>query len=206
MLSIFLTSAYAPFAVTFVIMIGLGLIEAIGLGIGQFDVPADLDGDVEAGNVLGWLGFGEKLPILIWLTSFLACFTISGIAAQQIATSLTGEAVSWPVACLIAAGGAVALNRFAAKGLTRLMPGYESTSIRADDLVMRRGTILEGAARRGHPARARVIDQFKQAHYVMVEPHNDGDIIAQGETALLVRKEGVTFFAVPDVDTDLRSL
>ena len=76
----------------------------------------------------------------------------------------------------------------------------------AEDLIMRRGVILEGAARRGHPARAKVLDQHKQAHYVMVEPHNDDDIIAQGETAMLVRKEGTIFFGLPDVHPTLRPI
>jgi IS4 transposase len=52
-------------------------------------------------------------------------------------------------------------NRFASRGLARIMPGYESTIISTDDLIMRRGTILEGTARRGRPARAKVVDQHK---------------------------------------------
>ena len=35
MFAIFLTPAYAPFAIAFVVMIGIGLIEAIGLGLGR---------------------------------------------------------------------------------------------------------------------------------------------------------------------------
>ena len=71
---------------------------------------------------------------------------------------------------------------------------------------MRRGTILEGTARRGQPARAKVVDQHGQAHYVMVEPHNDSDVVAPGETALLVRRAGPTFFVVPDVSPSLRAI
>jgi hypothetical protein len=40
----------------------------------------------------------------------------------------------------------------------------------------------------------------------MVEPHHDEDIIAQGETALLVRREGSTFFVLPDTHTTLRPI
>jgi hypothetical protein len=48
-----------------------------------------------------------------------------------------------------------------------------------------------------------VLDQHKQAHFIMVEPQYDSDIIGTGETALLVRKEGNIFFGLPDVNTTL---
>jgi hypothetical protein len=204
MFDIFLTPAYAPFAIAFVVMLGIGLIEAIGLGIGQFDAGPDVD--LDAGGVLDWLGIGSGLPILIWLTALLACFTLGGVALQQAATAFTGAPLPWG----IAAAGALLLggvaNRFAVAGLTRIMPAYESSAISTDDLLGRRGTILEGTARRGRPARARVIDQHRQAHYVMVEPHHDDDVVAQGETALLVRRTGAIFYALPDVDGTLRPL
>ena len=194
-----LSAEYAPFAFAFVIMLGVGLIEAIGLGAGQFDVDSGPNGD--SGSALEWLGIGSGLPILIWLTSLLACFTLVGVAVQQTITFLFGGPLHWVPAAGIALGIGGLLNGFVAGGLARLMPSYESTVISVDDLIMRRGTILEGSARRGHPALAKVIDQHKQAHYVMVEPHHDTDILSQGETGLLVRKDGGTFYVTPDSDT-----
>jgi hypothetical protein len=108
---------------------------------------------------------------------------------------------------LVATGATVipglAVNSLAARSIARIFPNYESSIISADDLVMRRGVILEGIARRGHPARAKVLDQHKQAHFVMVEPQYDNEIIETGQTALLVRKEGNVFFGLPDIDTAL---
>lgn len=204
MLDVFLTPAYAPFTFAFVVMLGIGLIEAIGLGVGQFDL--DADADLHGGHMLDWLGVGAGLPILIWLTALLGCFTVSGVAVQQIATALTGAPLHAGIASVAGAVIGGVLNRFAAAGLARIMPTFESTAISTDDLIMRRGTVLEGAARRGRPARARVVDQHRQAHYVMIEPHDDADVIAQGETALLVRREGVVFFAIPDTNTTLRPI
>ena len=204
MFSLFLTPDYVPFTVAFVVMFGIGLLEAIGLGFGSLDLHADIGGDVDGPDLLGWLGLGDGLPILIWLTSLLGCFTLSGVVIQQVATGVFGA----PLHGGIASGGAAVIgligNIFAARGLARIMPGYESTVVSVEDLLMRRGTILEGTARRGHPARAKVIDQHGQAHYVMVEPHNDSDVVAPGETALLVRRAGPTFFVVPDVSPTLR--
>ncbi|RZL58834.1 MAG: DUF1449 family protein [Sphingomonas sp.] len=202
MFTIFLTPAYAPFAVAFVVMIGIGLIEAIGLGLGHLDVHAEADG----GGVLDWLGLGHELPILIWLTSLLGCFTLTGIAIQQAATMITSSPLDWR----LAAGGALLagalLNTLAANGLARIMPGFETSVISTGDLLRRRGTILEGVARRGSPARAKVVDKYGQAHFIMVEPHDDEDAIAAGETALIVRRDGTLFYALPETSGLLQSI
>ena len=203
MFDLFLTPAYVPFTIAFVVMLGIGLIEAIGLGVGHLDlhggIEAGADGDIHGGGLLDWLGLGE-LPILIWLTSLLACFTVIGIAVQQTASAMIGG----PVPATAAAGGAfvgaLLLNTVVANGLARIMPGFETTAISSDELVRLRRTVLEGVARRGQPARAKIVDRFGQAHYVMIEPHEDAGSIAQGETALLVRREGSIFFGLPDVN------
>lgn len=193
----FLAPAYFPFAIAFVVMIGIGVIEAVGLGLGHLDLHADAGTDMD-GGVLDWIGLGNELPILVWLTSLLGCFTIAGVAIQQAATGWFGA----PLSPLPAAGGALAigalLNIGAAKGLARIMPGFETTAISTDDLLRRRGVVLEGTARRGAPARAKVVDQYGQAHFVMVEPHDDLDEVPAGETALLVSRKDQLFFVVRD--------
>ena len=205
MLPQLLTPAYLPFAIAFVVMIGIGLIEAVGLGLGHLDLDAEVGADGHQG-VLDWLGLGSELPILIWLTSLLGCFTIVGIAIQQGAAALVGAPLPWTLASggALVAGGL--LNTLAANGLARIMPGFETSVISTDDLLRRRGTILEGTARRGMPARAKVVDQHGQAHFIMVEPHDDTDTIGTGEMALLVRRDGKLFFALPDRNTLLQSI
>ena len=200
-----LTPDYAPFAIAFVVMIGIGLIEAIGLGFGHLDLHGGIDADAD-GGLLGWLGLGRELPILIWLTSLLGCFALVGLAIQQVASAFTGAPLHWGLAVGSAAVVGSMLNTLAANGLARIMPGFETSAITTDELLRRRGTILEGAARRGSPARAKVVDQHGEAHFIMVEPHQDEGSIAQGETVLLVRREGNMFFAVPDRDPLLRSI
>lgn len=205
MLALLLTTPYLPFAIAFVVMIGIGLIEAVGLGLGTLDPDIDLGLDPHEG-LLEWLGLGDELPILIWLTSLLGCFTFTGLALQQVATALAGEPLQW----WLAGGGALIvgglLNTLVANGLVRIMPGLETTVISTDDLLRRRGTILEGTARRGSPARAKVVDQHGQAHFVMVEPHDDADTLSSGDIALIVRREGKLFFGLPEADKLLQSI
>lgn len=207
MFDLLLSPAYAPFAIAFVVMLGIGLIEAVGLGLGHLDLDTDIDshGGDAGPDLLGWLGLGRGLPILVWLTSLLACFTVAGFAVQQVATAAFGAPLHAAIASAAALLIGGAANIFVAAGLARVFPGFESTAIDAEELLRHRGIVLEGAAARGRPARAKVVDGFGQAHYVMIEPHHDEDVIAQGEVALLVRKEGQVFFAVPDVNSLLRT-
>jgi hypothetical protein len=188
-----LTPNFAPFAISFFLMIGVGLIEAVGLGLGDTDIDAPVD--TPDASFLSWMGLGNGIPILIWLTCFLGCFTVAGLAIQQSAIAAIGGPLAWPLAAVGALGVGGFVNRFVARKFARLVPAYETTIISSDDLIMRRGTILEGAARRGHPARAKVIDQ-----------HNEDQVIAEGEVALLVRKEGNIFFGLPDEHPTLRPL
>lgn len=207
MLALFLTSDYAIFSAAFIVMLGIGLIEAVGLGIGHFDLDGSIDGNgIDAPDMLGWLGLKRGLPILVWLTSLLGCFTIAGVAVQQIATALIGTPLHWAGASVVALAIGGSANGVVSRSFARILPEYESTIIDTDDLIMRQGVVLEGAARRGHPTRAKVVDQHGQAHYVMVEPHHDGDVIGKGETALLVRRDGTIFFAQPEDSAVFRSI
>jgi len=61
-----------------------------------------------------------------------------------------------------------------------------------------------GTARAASPARAKVKDAFGQPHFVMVEPHQPGTELAEGETVLLVRREGQLFFGVAYENPNLR--
>ena len=172
--------------IAFVVMIGIGLIEAIGLGVGHLDLHADLDADVDGPALLDWLGLGSRLPILIWLTSLLACFTLAGVAMQQIATAWSSARRCTGA---IAAGGALVvggvLNGFVAAGLRT-----DHADLRIHrDLQRRADHAAAGRCWRALPGAAippgpRSSISIGQVHYVMVEPHNDDDVVAQGETGL----------------------
>ena len=77
-----------------------------------------------------------------------------------------------------------------------IMPKDETTAIGLDGLVRRDAEIQIGTARAGSPARAKVIDVHGQAHFVMVEPHDQTLALNAGDTVLLVRREGQTFYGV----------
>jgi hypothetical protein len=191
-LALLTAPANLPFAVALALMLMIGLVEAIGLGGSAVELEADVDGDA---GLLAWLGLG-RLPLLIVLVVFLALFGIIGLVVQQVASGLAGA----PLPPLLASGGAalaaLPLTGVAGRGLARVLPRDETTAVPLDSLVGRTGAIVTGEARSGCPARARVADRHGQAHYVMVEPDNAGQIFREGETVLLVRRDAETFRAI----------
>jgi hypothetical protein len=181
--------ANLPFAVSLALMLLIGVIEATGLFSSAIDLHIDHDGGAAW---LGWLGLG-KVPLLVVLVVFLALFGLSGLVIQQLAFTITGS----PLSVLLASGTAVLtalpLTGIAARGLSRILPRDETTAVPLEALVGRIGTITLGEASQGSPARLRVEDRHGQAHYVMVEPDNSGEIFREGESVLLVDRQAELF-------------
>jgi membrane protein implicated in regulation of membrane protease activity len=134
------------------------------------------------------------------LVVFLAFFGMAGLAIQQFAADLSGAPLSPWLASAAAIAAALPLTGVGARGLARIMPQDETTAVSLDTLVGRRGTITIGTARKGSPAQARVRDAYGQSHYVMVEPHDEAHPISEGETVLLVRRDGNIFTGLGEAD------
>lgn len=205
MLEQLLTPGYIVFTISFVLMLGIGLVEAVGLGIGQLDLDADV-AQPDSPAFLEWLGISSGLPVLVWITSLLACFTLTGLVLQQSIQTLFGAPLHGAIAAAIALVIGLVANAYFSGVLAHFIPEFESTAIAREELLRCRATVTEGSARRGSPARAKVVDQHGQAHYVMVEPHNDSDVIVQGATGLLVRRDDRLFFVLPEDSTPLSAI
>ena len=205
MLEQLLTPAYFVFTASFVLMLGIGMIEAVGLGIGHLDLDVDV-AEPDGPALLEWLGISSGLPILVWITSLLACFTLAGLIIQQSAQALFGSPLHVAVAVVVALVLGLVANAYFSGIVARFFPEFESTAISREQLLRCRATVLEGTASRGRPARAKVIDHHGQAHYVMVEPHDDSGTLEQGETGMLVRKDGQLFFVLPEQSTLLTTI
>ncbi|HCW61597.1 MULTISPECIES: YqiJ family protein [Sphingobium] len=177
------------FVSAFALMLVIGLVQAMGLG---GDADLNLDGDAD---LLGWLGFGH-LPLLALIALFLTLFSVIGLIGQQAAHDLIGAMLSPWIAVPVAGALALPATGLAARALAPLLPRDHSTAIPIEHLVGSHAVIVTGRAYAGSPARARVQDHHGQHHYVMVEPDNDGQQLEEGETILLVRREGQLFRAI----------
>lgn len=189
-----------PFVIAFGALAVLAVLQLTGVseaieGASEFDSPDGLEvgGFGEALTTL--LGLG-RVPLLIWLAALLFVFAVVGVIGQAVLIGALGAPLSAGWAALLAGGAALPLNSLAMRPLGAIMPKDETTAIELDDLVRRDAEIQIGTARAGSPARAKVIDMHGQAHFVMVEPHDQTLALNAGDTVLLVRREGQTFYGV----------
>lgn len=189
-----------PFVLALAALGVIALVQVTGLG-DVIDGAADFDADggLDAGGfgeaLMALLGLG-RVPLMIWLASLLLTFGAIGLIGQNLIAGLLGAPLSAGWAALIAGGAALPLNSLAMRPLGAILPRDETTAIPLDDLVRRDAEIQIGTARAGSPARAKVVDLHGQAHFVMVEPHDASTELQAGDTVLLVRREGQTFYGV----------
>jgi hypothetical protein len=186
-----------PFAAALVLMALLGLLQVLGLGglLGDSDVDTDTDGGFADGMV-SFLGLG-RVPLMVWLVSFLLMFAALGVGIQALADAFLGAPLDRWVAAAIAAVAALPVTGVLVRPLAAILPGDETSAVGLDSLVGRRARIVTGRASAGNPARAEVHDHHGRPHYVMVEPHEAGSEMLEGDDLLLVRRESETFYGVP---------
>ena len=186
-----------PFAAALVLMALLGVLQVVGLGsvFGDTDLDADPDGGF-ADGLVSFLGLG-RVPLMVWLVSFLLMFAALGVGIQALADALLGAPLDRWVAAAIAAVAALPVTGVLVRPLAAILPGDETSAVGLDSLVGRRARIVTGRASAGNPARAQVHDRHGRPHYVMVEPHEAGSEMLEGDDLLLVRRESETFYGVP---------
>jgi hypothetical protein len=207
LLSFLGASENVAFVSAILLMLLIGVVQLIGLG-GDFHADAHVDVHVDADahlDLLGWLGVG-RLPLLMLLVTFLAIFGITGLVAQQVIADLTGAPLTPWIAVPAVAVASLPLTGLMARGLARILPRDHTTAVPLEALLGRPAQIVTGRASAGSPARARAEDPFGQMHYVMVEPDVADQIFEEGETVLLVRREGECFRAISRGDYHLPRL
>ncbi len=189
-----------PFLIAFGALAVIAMLQVTGVseaieGAGEFDSPDGLEMGGLGDAITTLLGLG-RVPLLIWLAALLFVFGTVGVVGQSVVSNLLGAPLPAGWAALAAGAAALPLNSIAMRPLAAIMPKDETTAIGLDELVRRDAEIQIGTARTGSPARAKVIDVHGQAHFVMVEPHDQTLELNAGDTVLLVRREGQTFYGV----------
>lgn len=217
MLELITADQNLPFAVALVVMLAIALLEGVALLLGAGlsnllesllpDLDLDVDGpDVQGPGLmsqfLGWLYFG-KIPFLVVLILLLTFFGICGLLIQSFLNELVGRMLPGGLAAVPALLIALPLVRWSANGIARVLPQETTEAVSSDSFIGRVAVITLGTARVGSPAQARLKDRFGQTHYVMVEPADAETEFPTGSHALLMRRKGSLFVAVPNPYTEL---
>lgn len=194
-----------PFAGAAILLIFIALAQLIGMGDifdgadADIDVDLDADLDVQGGGLinsaLSLLGLGH-VPFLVWLAVLLFAFAGIGVAIQQTLIGMLGAPLPGWLAAIGAGAAALPVTGALTRPLARILPQDETSAVGLGSLLRRDAEIQIGEASAGSPARAKVIDAHGQPHFVMVEPNDPETTLKQGETVMLVRREGETFYGV----------
>lgn len=195
-MSLFSTTDTLPFAIALALLIFLAIIEVLGLlfasspshWLDSIMPHADLDGP----NALDWLHVG-KVPVLVLLILLLTGFSLSGYAIQMTVQTVLGHTLPAWLVCIPAVFLGLTNASLFGGIVARLIPSDETSAVSEQSLMGQTAVIIQGLARRGAAAQAKVVDQHGHAHYVLVEPEADDESFNEGETVLLLSKKGVHF-------------
>jgi hypothetical protein len=200
-----------PFTVAACLMLLIAVVEGIALVVG-----ANLSESIEQAlpnpwdnvhgtfdKLLGWLYVG-RVPFLVLVVLFLASFALTGFSLNLVVHRLLGTWVPTIVSVPVAFVVTLPIVRVLASGLARLIPQDQTFAVSFDTLVGRVATIVNGTARPGYPAQAKVPNEHGQTLYVMVEPETEGVTFQSGERVLLTKQiSGSRFAAVVNPWPDL---
>lgn len=187
-----------PFGVGFALIVGLALVEGLGMLVALSPSSAvdhwlpDFHGDSALDQWLGWLHLG-KVPALVLLLLFLTGYTVFGYSLQLVAQGLWGAYLPAWLAGTLAVPAGLATVRGLGALIAHIIPRDESSAISDQTLLGRVGVISGGVARRGLAAQARVRDSLGRPHYLMVEPDLEADVFEEGTQVLIVRKVGAFY-------------
>lgn len=200
------------FSVSLCLMLLLGIFECLLLVLGassqgfldQF-IPDDIGNSKSLGidletdqslfvQFLDWLYLG-RIPVLIWLIIFLTVYALFGFAMQALYFSFIQQYLPIWIAAPASLFLCMPLVRIVAATIAKILPKDETTAIYSDELIGRTALIILGEARQNYPAQAKVLDQFGQTHYILVEPELN-ITFSQGQEVVLTQKTVNGFQAI----------
>ncbi|MFY8106944.1 MAG: OB-fold-containig protein [Elstera sp.] len=199
----FTAASTAPFGVAALLLVGLVLLEAVGLLFALNpsalldDLLPDVESDGALGSLLGWLHVG-RVPVLVLLLVLLTGFSLGGYAVQRVSVSVLGDYLPGALASLAALPLGLLSVRWFGTAVGRLVPQDESSAVSEASFIGRGGLITGGIARHGMAAQALVKDHHGRSHYLMVEPDTDGDQFAIGTPIIIVAKQGAFYRGIRD--------
>jgi hypothetical protein len=194
----------SAFTLSMMLVIGIGLVEAFGLVSGFYMCGAleswlpDLAYGSESGSLsklYSWLNVG-RVPILMLIIMALTLFAVSGFILQCTSKSLTHAYMPAALANGLAFCLTIPALRFFTAQLQRIMPKDESQAVSEDSFIGRSATITFGEANMKRFAEAKLKDEFGKTHYVQVYPDRQEETFHQGESILIVRREGPYYFGI----------
>ena len=199
-----------PFAVAFATVLGLGVLEGLGLLFSASPTHAvehslthffpHMDhanhADADSVSVLGWLHFG-RVPLLVLLLLFLSAFAVGGYAFQWVVQASSGSFAPLWLATSAAAVEAVAVVRVAGGALAKLIPADESSAVSDASFIGSAATVTSASAQEEDASVASVLDVHGRKHFLLVTPEQGSPALVDGMQATVLAKVGARYVVKP---------
>lgn len=177
-----------PFSSALVLMIGLGVVSAIGIDFEpDLDVGGDPSPDPAGLGPINWINPG-KMPMLAALALFLLIYGLMGYAGQQITEKAYGAMLPSLAAGIIISIPAYLTWNAVSRFVGRILPRDHSEATLLSGLKGRKGEIQTGVATNTRAASAMFKDHYGTRHYLMVHMALPGEQAAAGEAVYLLEQ------------------
>lgn len=185
-MSWFLSDALQPFSIAAAILLGLVLIEVVGLMTGSSASQAMQDPEFGelADTALGWLNLG-RVPLFMLLMLLLGTFAVSGMVLQALAEPSVGTLPPL-LASMFAGFIAIFATRLTSRAAARILPRDETYVLSDDDLVGRVGVVTVGPLEARFVGKVSVVDRHGNRHFPRARPSGADDVIETGASVLIV--------------------
>lgn len=156
-------------------------------GLDDIDVLSEAQAaSVSTGGLLDMLGV-TKVPSAIWLAGLLMFVAIFGFMLQGLVGILGfGFLPSTLALAIVAVPGLFVTAKFA-RFVGGLIPSMETSAVGAHAFHKRVGKVSGGTARKGRAAEVKWKDGYENTHYLMAEPLDPKEEIAEGTDVLILR-------------------
>ncbi|RDV24300.1 DUF1449 family protein [Alteromonas aestuariivivens] len=200
MTNFLLNDANFWFSVALAAVIVLAIIECVGLFfrvslLGLFDQSIAINSEFEAPEPnpdiytrLVQLLSLDRLPIMIWLAIFLLCFGLTGFTTNWALSYFPGKSVRDWINVPASIITALFATRYLARLVATWLPNRNWSPARPDNFKGRTGEITMGTARYGCVAEAKVLNQFEQPRYVLVEAAKPEEHFKTGDKVVFIKQ------------------
>ncbi len=196
----FTSDANLPFLGALTVLVGIGILELIGLFVGlsfmdssDLDADADLDFDGFFGDALHWIGFG-RVPLLVLIALVSGIFAITGFTINHIAEGVVGVPLVYMLSIPLALIITLPILSRATRLVARILPKDETNAVTLASLVGSHGVVISGKATDTESAFARVYDIHSVQHVVRIRNTNSDTIAENSHITLLSYEEQQGFF------------
>lgn len=210
MIEFLLLDANSAFTVALCIMLGLALLEILGVLLGLSAMswvdelsPFEVDIDASVGGVSSWLCL-NKLPLYVWIVLFCTLFGLSGLITNYFSLLFTATTLPTFASQIIAVVATFVVMPTIANPIAKILPNVQTDAVSDNSFSGCLAIVSQDNCRVERPVEARFTDAKGTEQHVLVIPSSDEQTFQRDQEVVLVDKNEQGFWiAIPYSDSSI---